>query len=100
VHGRERRRALRVEAAPQGLQIHRLVPHFVARSGNFVANDGNQNESAYGPKFEGGKLSVRHGGPDAVSMANAGRSSNGRHVAFGRMIKGMDTAELVSVILI
>jgi peptidylprolyl isomerase len=94
----------------KGCKFHRIIPHFIVQSGDFIANDGSQNESVYGPKFEDEKFSVKHDAPGIVSMANAGRNSNGgqffitlvkapwldgRHVAFGRVIEGMDIVELI-----
>jgi peptidylprolyl isomerase len=94
----------------KGCKFHRIIPHFLVQSGDFIANDGSQNESVYGPRFEDEKFSVRHDQPGIVSMANSGRNSNGgqffitlvkapwldgRHVAFGRVIEGMDIIELI-----
>jgi peptidylprolyl isomerase len=94
----------------KGCKFHRIIPHFIVQSGDFIANDGSQNESIYGPKFEDEKFCVKHDSPGIVSMANGGRNSNGgqffitlvkapwldgRHVAFGRVMEGMDIVELI-----
>ena len=96
----------------KGCKFHRIIPHFIVQSGDFIANDGSRNESVYGPKFEDEKscLAVKHDQPGIVSMANSGRDSNGgqffitlvrapwldgRHVAFGKVIEGMDIVDLI-----
>lgn len=94
----------------KGCRFHRIIPHFIVQSGDFIANDGTQNESVYGQRFEDENFSVKHSEPGIVSMANSGRNSNGsqffitlskaswldsRHVAFGRVIEGLDIVELI-----
>jgi peptidylprolyl isomerase len=94
----------------KGCRFHRIIPHFIVQSGDFIAHDGTQNESAQGPKFEDENFSVKHDAPGIVSMANSGRNSNGgqffitmlrapwldgRHVAFGKVIDGMNVVELI-----
>lgn len=89
----------------KGCVFHRIIPYFIAQSGDFNANDGSQNESIYGPKFDDENFSVHHDSPGIVSMANSGRNTNGgqffitlirapwldgSHVAFGRVVDGMD----------
>ena len=94
----------------KGCKFHRIIPHFIIQSGDFIANDGSQNESVYGPRFEDENFTVKHSEPGIVSMANSGRNSNGgqffitlvkapwldgRQVAFGKVIEGMDIVELI-----
>lgn len=94
----------------KGCKFHRIIPHFIIQSGDFIANDGTQNESVYGRTFEDETYSVQHDQPGIVSMANSGRHSNGgqffitlvkapwlngRHVAFGKVIEGMDIVDLI-----
>jgi peptidylprolyl isomerase len=94
----------------KGCKFHRIIPHFLVQSGDFIANDGSQNEAVYGPRFEDESFCVKHDQPGIVSMANSGRNSNGgqffitlvkapwldgRHVAFGRVIEGMNVIEMI-----
>ena len=94
----------------KGCKFHRIIPHFIIQSGDFVTNDGTHNESIYGQRFEDENFSIKHNEPYIVSMANSGRNSNGgqffitlvkapwldfRHVAFGKVIDGTDIVELI-----
>ena len=95
----------------KGCKFHRIIPHFLIQSGDFIANDGTQNESVYGQKFEDENFSVKHDEPYIVSMANSGRNTNGgqffitlkkapwldsKHVAFGKVVEGQNIVELIS----
>ncbi|EAY01257.1 cyclophilin, putative [Trichomonas vaginalis G3] len=94
----------------KGCKFHRIIPHFLIQSGDFISNDGTSNESVYGQRFEDENFSVKHDQPYIVSMANSGRNTNGgqffitlvkapwldfRHVAFGKVIEGTDIVELI-----
>jgi len=94
----------------KGCKFTRIIPHFIVQAGDFVANDGSQNESIYGPRFADENFSVKHSEPGIVSMSNGGRNSNGgqffitlvkapwldgRHVAFGKVIEGLEIIELI-----
>ena len=94
----------------KGCKFHRIIPHFIVQSGDFVKNDGSSNECIYGPKFPDENFVVKHSEPGIVSCANSGRNSNGcqffitlikapwldgRHVAFGKVVEGMDIVEKI-----
>lgn len=94
----------------KGCVFHRIIPHFIIQSGDFNGNDGSQNESIYGPKFDDENFNVHHDSPGIVSMANSGRNTNGgqffitlvrapwldnSHVAFGKVIEGFDIVKLI-----
>jgi len=94
----------------KGCKFHRIIPHFIVQSGDFIAHDGSQNESVYGNRFEDENFVVKHSEPGIVSMANSGRNSNGgqffitlvkapwldgRHVAFGKVTEGLDIIDKI-----
>ncbi|KAH0794205.1 cyclophilin-type peptidyl-prolyl cis-trans isomerase-2, Bmcyp-2 [Histomonas meleagridis] len=94
----------------KGCKFHRIIPHFIIQSGDFIANDGSQNESIYGQRFDDENFVVKHDQPGIVSMANSGRNTNGgqffitlvkaqwldnHHVAFGKVIEGMNVVEMI-----
>ncbi|KAL6623067.1 hypothetical protein ACP70R_032946 [Stipagrostis hirtigluma subsp. patula] len=94
----------------KGAPFHRVVPGFMCQGGDITAGNGTGGESALGGDryfADEGLGVVRHDAPGVVSMANAGPNTNGsqffitftaapwldgRHVAFGRVVEGMDAA--------
>ena len=95
----------------KGSVVHRIVPGQVFQGGDFTRGDGRGGESIYGPKFADEDLSGRHDKKGLLSMANAGRNSNGsqffitlaplphldgKHTVFGRVTAGMELVELIS----
>jgi len=94
----------------KGSKFHRIIAGFMCQGGDITQGNGMGGESIYGSTFadEFDTGVIKHSEPMLLSMANRGRNTNGsqffitvavtshldgKHVVFGRVIKGQEVVK-------
>jgi cyclophilin family peptidyl-prolyl cis-trans isomerase len=103
------------EPTYRGTEFHRIIPGFMIQGGDFTNFDGTGGHAAPTtnnglPTFNDENFAISHSSEGILSMANRGRNTNGsqffitlnktlhldgKHVAFGRVVEGMEVVREV-----
>ncbi|GAA6011002.1 hypothetical protein JCM10207_005464 [Rhodosporidiobolus poonsookiae] len=95
----------------KGSPMHRIIAGFMVQGGDFTERSGKGGESIYGRTFEDENLKREIDSEGLLCMANRGKNTNGsqffvslrpcphlagKHVVFGRVVKGYEVITAMS----